>query len=377
MGNNFCRLCKSEIERSALLSMSPFPKAAQYYPDKAEFERDKGITLKVYRCSCCDLLQLCCDPVSYYKEVITAASFSGEARAARLKEISKFVNLFGLQGKKAVEVGSGRGGMVDIMSEAGLDAVGLEYSDESVEYAKSQNRNMIQGYLDDLGIKYNEQYDAFISLNYIEHQPDTKSFIRSLARITKPGAVGYITAPNVSYLLETNTLYEFVADHLIYFTEETMRRAFELNGFDVIESCIINNKNDISLIVKKREILDISGIDDVEQLAESLKVFVDQSRANDKKLAVWGAGHRTLALLSIAKISDISFIVDSADFKQGKYSPVMHSKIVSPQALAESDVDIVIVMVPGLYPNEVVKKIRSFSRKFEIYKLQDNNLLEV
>jgi hypothetical protein len=156
-----------------------------------------------------------------------------------------------------------------------------------------------------------------------------------------------------------------------------MRRSFELNGFDVIKSCIINNKNDISLIVKKREILDISGIDDVEQLAESLKVFVDQSRANDKKLAVWGAGHRTLALLSIAKISDISFIVDSADFKQGKYSPVMHSKIVSPQALAESDVDIVIVMVPGLYPNEVVKKIRSFSRKFEIYKLQDNNLLEV
>ena len=377
MKNQYCRLCKSDIDRPSLLSMSPFPMAAQYYPDKAEFEKDQGITLKVYRCSCCDLLQLCCDPVSYYKEVITAASFSGEARVSRLKEISKFVDLFGLQGKKAVEVGSGRGPIVDIMTEAGLDAVGLEYSDESVEYAKSQNRNMIQGYLDDLDMKYNEQYDAFISLNYIEHQPDTKSFIRSLARITKPGAVGYITAPNVSYLLETNTLYEFVADHLIYLTEETMRRAFELNGFDVIESCIINNKNDISLIVKKREILDISGIDDVEQLAESLKNFVDQNRSNGKKLAVWGAGHRTLALLSIARITEITFIVDSADFKQGKYSPVMHSKIVSPDVLAESDVDIVIVMVPGLYPDEVVKTIRSYSRPFDIYKLQDNKLLSI
>ena len=377
MKNQYCRLCKSDIDRPSLLSMNPFPMAAQYYPDKAEFEKDQGITLKVYRCSCCDLLQLCCDPVSYYKEVITAASFSGEAKAARLKEISKFVDLFGLQGKKAIEVGSGRGGMVDIMTEAGLDAVGLEYSDESVEYAKSQNRNMIQGYLDDLDREYNEQYDAFISLNYIEHQPDTKSFIRSLVRITKPGAVGYVTAPNVSYLLETNTLYEFVSDHLIYFTEETMRRAFELNGFDVIESCIINNKNDISLIVKKREILDISGIDDVEQLAKSLKDFVDQNRSNGKKLAVWGAGHRTLALLSIARINEIAFIVDSADFKQGKYSPVMHSKIVSPDVLAESDVDIVIVMVPGLYPDEVVKTIRSYSRPFDIYKLQDNKLLSV
>jgi len=376
MNNQYCRLCKSYIDRPALLSMSPFPMAAQYYPDKVEFERDKGITLKVYRCSCCDLLQLCCDPVSYYKEVITAASFSGEARVSRLKEISKFVDLFGLQGKKAVEVGSGRGPIVDIMTEAGLDAVGLEYSDESVEYAKSQNRNMIQGYLDDLDMKYNEQFDAFISLNYIEHQPDTKSFIRSLVRITKPGAVGYVTAPNVSYLLETNTLYEFVADHLIYFTEETMRRAFELNGFDVIESCIINNKNDISLIVKKREILDISGIEDVEKLSRKLKDFVVEKHLDGKKIAIWGAGHRTLALLSIAKINEISFIVDSADFKQGKYSPVMHSKIVSPKTLGESDIDIVIVMVPGLYPDEVVKTIRSFSRVFEIYKLKDNKLIE-
>ena len=55
----------------------------------------------------------------------------------------------------------------------------------------------------------------------------------------------------------------------------------------------------------------------------------------------------------------------------------MHSKIVSPDVLAESDVDIVIVMVPGLYPDEVVKTIRSYSRPFDIYKLQDNKLLSV
>ena len=76
----------------------------------------------------------------------------------------------------------------------------------------------------------------------------------------------------------------------------------------------------------------------------------------------------------MAKIDDITFIVDSADFKQGKYSPVMHTPIVSPDTLEDSNVDIVIVMVPGLYPDEVVKTIRSFKRSFVIYKLQDNHL---
>jgi 2-polyprenyl-3-methyl-5-hydroxy-6-metoxy-1,4-benzoquinol methylase len=371
-----CRLCKTEINMPPLLSMSPFPKAAQFYPEIHEFEKDTGITLEIYKCPSCDLMQLACEPVSYYKEVITAASFSNEARQARLVELSNFVKLFGLKGKEVVEVGSGRGGMVDIMNEAGMNACGLEYSKESINLSLSSNYKMIQGYIDDLDNKFDGKFDAFISLNYIEHQPNTKSFIQSLLRVTRPGAVGYITAPNVSYLLETNTLYEFVADHLIYFTEATMRRAFESNGFDVIESSIINNKNDISLTVKKREIQEISGIDDVEKLSEKLKAFVTRNYLNGKKIAVWGAGHRTLALLSIAKISEISFIVDSADFKQGKYSPVMHSKIVSPEELENSDVDIVIVMVPGLYPDEVVKKIRSFSRDFEIYKLQDNRLIE-
>ena len=371
-----CRLCKTELKMSPLLSMSPFPKAAQFYPETHEFEKDMGITLEVYKCPSCDLLQLDCQPVPYYKEVITAASFSKDARQARLSELSNFVKLFGLQGKEVIEVGSGRGGMVDIMNEAGMNASGLEYSKESVESSQNLNVEMIQGYIDDLDPKFDGKFDAFISLNYIEHQPDTKSFIQSLLRITRPGAVGYITAPNVSYLLETNTLYEFVADHLIYFTEETMRRAFESNGFDVIESSIINNKNDISLIVKKRELLEIPGKEDVKNLSRKLKDFIVQKHLDGKKIAVWGAGHRTLALLSIAKISEISFIVDSADFKQGKYSPVMHSKIVSPEVLEKSDVDIIIVMVPGLYPDEVVKTIRSFSREFEIYKLQDNELIK-
>jgi 2-polyprenyl-3-methyl-5-hydroxy-6-metoxy-1,4-benzoquinol methylase len=371
-----CRLCKTEIKMSPLLSMNPFPKAAQFYPETHEFEKDMGITLEVYKCPNCDLLQLNCQPVPYYKEVITAASFSKDARQARLTELSNFVKLFGLQGKEVIEVGSGRGGMVDIMNEAGMDASGLEYSKESVQSSQSSNYKMIQGYINDLDPKFDGKFDAFISLNYIEHQPDTKSFIQSLLRITRPGAVGYITAPNVSYLLETNTLYEFVADHLIYFTEETMRRAFESNGFDVIESSIINNKNDISLTVKKRELQNITGIGDVERLSHKLKDFMVRNYLDGKKIAVWGAGHRTLALLSIANISEISFIVDSADFKQGKYSPVMHSKIVSPEVLEKSDVDIVIVMVPGLYPDEVVKKIRSFSRIFEIYKLQDNKLIK-
>ena len=134
---HYCKLCKNEINSLPVLSMNPFPKAAQYYPIPNEFEEDRGIALEVYRCAYCDLLQLCSKPVPYYKEVITAASFSLEARVARLEEISTFSNQFGLNGKSVIEIGSGKGGVVDIMTEAGLNATGLEFSAESIKCASS------------------------------------------------------------------------------------------------------------------------------------------------------------------------------------------------------------------------------------------------
>lgn len=372
-----CRLCKNEIINPPSLCMTPFPKAAQYYPEKAEFIHDLGITLEVYQCSCCNLIQLCSTSVDYYKEVITAASFSEDSKAFRLKEFHIFVEQFGLQGKKAIEVGCGKGPMLDILAQAGLQAFGLEFSPEFTEYAKKCDRDVIEGYLNDLGDEYNSKFDAFISLNYIEHQPDTQLFIQSLARITTEEAVGYITAPNVEYLLRTNTLYEFVADHLIYFTQETMRRAFETNGFEVLKNELINNENDIALIVKKRKINAISGHDKVATLINSFNELVNSVRVDGRKIAIWGAGHRTLALIALANPNGIEFIVDSADFKQGKFSPVTHLPIISPLEFQNSDVDTIIVMLPGIYPDEVIKNIKSYPRTIATYKLHDNQIIEV
>ena len=79
----------------------------------------------------------------------------------------------------------------------------------------------------------------------------------------------------------------------------------------------------------------------------------------------------------MAKLKHITNIVDSADFKQGKYSPVTHIQIISPQELENSKIDTVIVMLPGIYPDEVIKNIHTFKKKFLTYKLEGNTLVEV
>ena len=115
MNSNICRLCNSKLFPNPLLQMNEMPKAAQYYPNEDEFQDDKGITLNIFQCSDCSLVQLNTSPVEYFKEVITAASFSEDTKASRLSQMKKFVNEFELNGKKVLEVGSGKGNMLDIL----------------------------------------------------------------------------------------------------------------------------------------------------------------------------------------------------------------------------------------------------------------------
>lgn len=370
-----CRLCRTPLPVAPALSMAPFPQAAQYYPEPDAFNEDRGITLNVHACPACALVQLVGRPVDYYRDVITAASLSADARAARLAEFSRLVERFGLKGRAAVEVGCGTGGMVEVLRAAGLDAVGLEHGAASVAEAQAAGRPVVEGYLDDLPAEHEGRYAAFVSLNYIEHQPDTHAFIEGLRRITTPDAIGYVTAPNVDYLLKHRVLYEFVADHLVYFTEATLRRAFETHGFDVLDSRLINNDNDVAVTVRRRPVQAIVGQEEVAALVGDLRVLVARLCSEGKRVAVWGAGHRTLALLAMAELTSIDAIVDSAPFKQGCYSPVTHRLIISPEALEASEIDVVLIMVPGLYPAEVERRLRAMRRPFEIYKLQDNQLI--
>lgn len=372
-----CRLCGQRLELSPVLTLSPFPRAAQYYPEPAEFAEDRGIELRVYRCLSCDLLQLASSPVPYFKDVITAASLSGDAKAARQREFGTFCRQFDLGGKSVIEIGCGKGGMVEVLAAAGMAAVGLEASVESVKEARAGGRNVIEGYLPELGLEHEGKYAAFVSLNYIEHQPDTRDFIRGLARITQEGAVGYVTAPNVEHLLQHNILYEFVADHLVYFTATTMRRAFEISGFDVLDSQFINNANDIALTVRKRQYVSISGVRDVERLVKELRELITELNKVGRKVAVWGAGHRTLALLTLASCEGLECIIDSAPFKHGKFSTVTHLKIISPAEFEASGIDTVIVAVPGIYPDEVVNRLKQLKPTCLLYKLVNNQINKI
>jgi SAM-dependent methyltransferase len=370
-----CHLCNSELFPEPILQLEGIPKAAQYYPEKNEFAEDRGITLTIQQCSGCGLVQHTMGPVEYFREVITVASLSEKSKLSRLSQMKDFADRFGLQGKKVLDIGSGKGEMLDILEETGMIAIGIEASSKSVEIGKSLGRKIVQGYIGEIDIIEGSPFRAFVLLNYLEHLPKPGRIIRNIYRNTSTDAVGFITVPNLDYLLGTRCFYEFVPDHISYFTEKTLIYAFEMNGFEVLECRTINEENDIVAIVQKRKALDLSKeCQYLDFLIQDLKDLIAGYKSENKKVAVWGAGHRTLTLLALAKADGIEYVIDSAKFKQGKFTPITHLNIVPPEHLKKQKVDLVIVMVPGLYPSEVLKTLTEMDIGVEVAVLRDNEI---
>jgi SAM-dependent methyltransferase len=373
-----CRLCNGELFKDPVLTLEGMPKAAQYFPDPAEFSKDQGVQLTIVECRWCGLVQLNSDPVPYHREVITAATLSGALREARKAKMCRLRREFDLVGKTVLEVGSGKGEMLDVLTEVGMNPIGIEFSEKAVSWGRECGRDIIRGYIGDEGVLGDRIFDAFICLNYLEHAPDPGKILRVLWKNISPNGVGYLTVPNLDYLLGSACLYEFVADHLSYFTKATISNALESNGFEVLECDLINNENDIAILCKKKERVSIGDArDSVDGLCRELKTCVEKEKSLGRTVAVWGAGHRTLALLALSRVECIDYIVDSAPFKQGLYAPVTHIPIAAPARLQESPVDLLLIMLPGIYSSEVVSIVKKMGLTTEIMTLDNNRLVSL
>ncbi len=375
MKNMKCRVCGTGFFPEPLLAYKNMPKAAQNMPAADELEQDKGVDLEVYQCAGCGLVQLSNEPVDYYKDVIRASAFSAEMEQFRKDQFRDFVAQYKLKGKKVLEAGCGRGEYLTLMAEQGMDAYGIENLKSSVDFCTENGMKVAQGYVDreDYEIE-NGPFDAFFIGNFFEHLPDPCTALRGICNNLTDDAIGLIEVPNFDMIIRENLFSEFISDHLFYFTQDTLKTTLEANGFEIIECEEIWHKYIISAVIRKRRPTDLSVFYTYqEKIKNELDGFINQFTF--KEVAVWGAGHQALAVVALAEVGDkIKYVLDSAPFKQGKYTPATHIPIVAPEMLNTDPVEAVIVMAAA-YSDEVAKIIQNeYSADIKLAVLRDYGL---
>lgn len=369
-----CRVCGGDIYEDALL-LKNVPASAQDMPSKEELENDYPIDMELVECKRCGLLQLTGEPVDYYRNVIRATGLSTTFQNIRRKEYKELIEKYNLQGKRIVEFGCGKGENLEILKEFPVRAFGIENNEEFVEICREKGLDVSRGFAENGEYRISEElFDGFICFNFLEHQPYPNDFLQAIYNNLKEGAVGIITVPDFEYVINNSTYFYLTRDHILNFTEDTMRFALVSNGFEILYSGKVNEDN-IEMIVKKKEKMNLTGfINDSNQLKEEINHYID-SIESSRKIAVWGASHYAFAVIQLSEIYDkLTCIIDSAKFKQGRFSPASHVPIVSPDEAEDYGIGTIIIMAPG-YIKEIAASIREkFGEKMQIFAVDGKSI---
>lgn len=354
---HFCRVCDGPLSAKPLLRYENSPKSAQGFLD-AIGNLDDSVSLEIFQCEYCGLVQHNLAPVPYYKEVIRAVAFSKEMGEFRVKQLCNWIKQYHLESKKILEVGCGRGEYIELLISAGATKVaGIEYAQKSVLAARERCSKIYQGYLDsDFELPGNFAFDAFTIFSFLEHWPNPNQGLKLIHSVLSEGAVGLVEVPNFELILKKGLYSEFTTDHIFYFDKKSFTFLLEKNGFEVISIESIWYDYILSAKVRKRSLLDVQNFLNIQgKIKSQLTGFISQN--GDGNVAIWGAGHQALAVIAMANVAhQLKYVVDSAPFKQGKFTPATHLRIVSPEHLNDNPPKAVIVMAAG-YSNEVVGTI--------------------
>jgi len=373
-----CHICGSSFIKGNRVLLKNMPKAAQFMPDKKSLYKEKGITIELCQCAGCGVVQLLNKPVPYYKNVIRSVSVSDEMKKFRIKQFKKFIEKYDLKGKKIIEIGCGNGDYLEIMKMVGPRVFGIENSKDAVKNCIKKGLNVQKGFVTNEKYKiYGAPFDGFFIMNFLEHIPQAKKLLLGIANNLSENAIGLIEVPNFDMIIKQKLYTEIIRDHIFYFTKETLTNLLRISGFTVIECSEIMNDYIISMVVKKINPIDVFNIVyEFKKLKNEINRYILKLKKAGKKIAIWGAGHQAFTLMSVCGLTDkIEYVVDSAKFKQGKFTPVAHIPIVAPEVLNENPVNAIIV-IAGAYSEEVVRIIRKkYASIKEVAVFKQNKIL--
>lgn len=417
--NMTCIACGHAL--SPLMTLDDMPASAQNIPAASELAEDHPLSLTLCQCPSCGLVQFDTEPVDYYRDVIRAGGGTRTMTRLRHEEYARLLTAMQehhIRGRRIVEVGCGRGEFLrmwqnlaedpegaaalardqardplsDQPNAAPLHLVGLEHKPALVEEANAaadKKYRVYEGFATG-DVRYPEgPFDAFVQFNFLEHQPDPCDMLRNIGRNLKPQALGLITVPSFEYILRYNGYYELLRDHIANYTEFTLQKLLQDCGFELLSMDIVN-RDTIEAIVRKADpdelselhysgrLIDVSALrDSYDRLSASVNAHIDHLSESHRTMAIWGASHQGFTLAATTKLGGrVEYIIDSAPFKQGRFSPASHIPIVAPDYAVAHPADEILIVAPG-YTDEIAGIIRErFDENVRILVLRTDRIEE-
>lgn len=399
-----CRHC-GNLLTNVFLDLGFAPPSNAYLDETALHAPETSFPLKLFACDHCGLVQtedyaradeLFCGDYAYFSSV----SRSWLDHAARYVDmITRRLRLD--RQNLVIEVASNDGYLLRNFVAAGIPCLGIEPTASTAQAAEKLDIPVLQEFfgrtLAGQLVEQGKQADLIIGNNVFAHVPDINDFTLGLKTVLKPGGTITLEFPHLMRLVgqvQFDTVYHEHFSYLSLATVMTIFRAAGLRVCDVEElpthggslriyGCHADDPRDDAAAPGR--ILDAearSGLSDfggdtyrsfqarANAVKDDLLTFLIEQKRAGKSVVAYGAAAKGNTLLNYAGVKPdlLAYVCDAAPSKQGKFLPGSHVPIVSPDQLARTRPDIVLIL-PWNIADEVTTQlayIREWGGKFAV-----------
>ncbi len=303
--------------------------------------------------------------MTYDTSYDNALHFSDRFRQFAEELAGRLAKDYGLEGKSVAEIGCGDGYFLELLLSQGVG--------EGIGYDPSLSKAETRQVLPDKFVRFVPEMfgsqelpkgvGGVICRHVLEHIPDPASFLAHIRRTVEGSdAVLYFEVPNTEWLLESNSIWDVIYEHVTYWTPVSLRSALETAGFEVLKiSTGFDDQYLMAEFVARPERRAEAACDPAEvgrvcDLAESFVAAGDAYLAkwearlralarSKRRVVIWGAGSKGVMFANLVPSARevVDAIVDVNPRKQGHFLTGSAHPIIGPDRLVDVKPDVVLV----------------------------------
>lgn len=160
----------------------------------------------------------------YSKYAYSGSTTISPITIKRFKEIIQSFEPF-RKNNNLLDVGCGRGELLEVAKEMGWNVFGSEYSAEAIKILNEKGISAFEGDVSEIQEKL--EFDVIVSIEVIEHVKHPTANIAAIKNLLRENGMLYITTPNIKSLsgriLKNRWRVISFPEHLNYFSARSMR----------------------------------------------------------------------------------------------------------------------------------------------------------
>jgi 2-polyprenyl-3-methyl-5-hydroxy-6-metoxy-1,4-benzoquinol methylase len=398
MSSPVCRFCAAPLtEVFADLGMSP-PSNSYLTPEQA-MAMEPTYPLFAWVCSKCLLVQLqeFETPDEIFSDYAYFSSYSSSWLAHAERYVEQMIGSYRIgPGSQVVEIASNDGYLLQYFAKRGVPVLGIEPAANVAQAAEAKGvptRVQFFGRETARAVAAERQADLLLGNNVLAHVPDLNDFVAGMKILLAPGGVITMEFPHLMRLVDEHQFDTIYHEHFSYFSFLTASELFAAHGlrlFDVeeipthggslrIHGCHAEAERRTSprtrALLERERAAGYGELELYRRFARELPAekrqittFLLGLKEQGLSVAGYGAAAKGNTLLNYCGLrGDVfDYVVDLNPHKQNHLLPGSHIPVRAPEALRETQPDVVVIL-PWNLREEIVEQhayVREWGGRF-------------